>query len=281
MAQLNLTITQEEMQALLQQDQSTAFRELLQGCLNSILQAESAEQLRAAPYERTEARTDSRNGTRERTLNTRIGQIVLQVPRHREVPFKTLVFENYSRSEGALITTMAEMVVNGTSSRKVGKVMETLCGKSFSKSTVSDACKELDRQVEEFRSRPITGRYPFMAVDATYFKVRENHRIISKALMIAYGVSEEGNREVLGFSSYANESKETWKAFLLSLKKRVFGMRWMKYFRELHGKDANFTFQRIFPKKRQKNIRQRFVRNFRSCLTARRLRLREQSWKRL
>ena len=119
-----------------------------------------------------------------------------------------------------MITTMAEMVVNGTSSRKVGKVMETLCGKSFSKSTVSDACKELDRQVEEFRSRPITGRYPFMAVDATYFKVRENHRIISKALMIAYGVSEEGNREVLGFSSYANESKETWKAFLLDLKKR-------------------------------------------------------------
>ena len=99
MAQLNLTITQEEMQALLQQDQSAAFRELLKECLNSILQAESAEQLKAAPYERTEARTDSRNGSRERTLNTRIGQIVLQVPRHREVPFKTLVFENYSRSE--------------------------------------------------------------------------------------------------------------------------------------------------------------------------------------
>ena len=168
MAQLNLTITQEEMQALLQQDQSAAFRELLRGCLNSILQAESAEQLKAAPYERTEARTDSRNGSRERTLNTRIGQIVLQVPRHREVPFKTLVFENYSRSEGALITTMAEMVVNGTSSRKVGKVMETLCGKAFSKSTVSDACKELDRQVEAFRNRPINGRYPFMTVDATY-----------------------------------------------------------------------------------------------------------------
>ena len=220
MAQLNLTITQEEMQALLQQDQSAAFRELLRGCLNSILQAESAEQLKAAPYERTESRTDSRNGSRERTLNTRIGQIVLQVPRHREVPFKTLVFENYSRSEGALITTMAEMVVNGTSSRKVGKVMETLCGKAFSKSTVSDACKELDRQVEAFRNRPINGRYPFMTVDATYFKVRENHRITSKALMIAYGINEEGKREILGFASYEKESKETWKAFLMDLKKR-------------------------------------------------------------
>ena len=208
------------MQALLQQDQSTAFRELLRGCLNIILQAESAEQLKTAPYERTEARTDSRNGSRERTLNTRIGQIVLRVPRHREVPFKTLVFENYSRSEGALITTMAEMVVTGTSSRKVGKIMETLCGKSFSESTVSEACKELDRQVKEFRNRPLTGRYPFMTVDATYFKVRENHRIISKALMIAYGVSEEGRREVLDFFSYENEAKETWKAFLLDLKKR-------------------------------------------------------------
>ncbi len=96
--------------------------------------------------------------------------------------------------------------------------METLCGKAFSKSTVSDACKELDRQVEAFRNRPINGRYPFMTVDATYFnfKVRENHRIISKALMIAYGINEEGKqREILGFASYEKESKETWKAFLM------------------------------------------------------------------
>ena len=100
---------------------------------------------------------------------------MLQVPRHREVPFKTLVFENYSRSEGALITTMAEMVVNGTSSRKVGKVMETLCGKAFSKSTVSDACKELDRQAEAFRNRPINGGSVAMLLKGLIFFQRNTY----------------------------------------------------------------------------------------------------------
>lgn len=245
MAQINLTLTQEEIQVLLSEDRDAAFRRLLEDSLNSILQAESAEQLKAGRYERTQARTDSRNGTRERTLNTRIGQIVLQVPRHREQPFKTLVFENYARSEGALITTMAELVVNGVSSRKVGKVMETLCGKSFSKSTVSEVCKELDEQVETFRNRPINGRYPFMTVDATYFKVRENHRIISKAFMIAYGVDEEGKREILGFDTYANESKETWKTFLLGLKKR--GLNGLLMITSDAHEGIRYALDQVFP----------------------------------
>lgn len=245
MGQINLTLTQEEIQVLLSEDRDAAFRRLLEDSLNSILQAESAEQLKAGRYERTQARTDSRNGTRERTLNTRIGQIVLQVPRHREQPFKTLVFENYARSEGALITTMAELVVNGISSRKVGKVMETLCGKSFSKSTVSEVCKELDEQVETFRNRPINGRYPFMTVDATYFKVRENHRIISKAFMIAYGVDEEGKREILGFDTYANESKETWKTFLLGLKKR--GLNGLLMITSDAHEGIRYALDQVFP----------------------------------
>ncbi len=87
---------------------------------------------------------DNKTQRRERQLNTRIGTITLAVPRHREKPFHTLVFENYSRSEAALVTTMAEMVVNGVSTRKVATVMETLCGTSISKSTVSEACKTLD-----------------------------------------------------------------------------------------------------------------------------------------
>ena len=182
--------------------------------------AESTAQLKAEPYERSEERTDSRNGTRERDLKTRIGRITLTVPRHRNVPFKTLVFENYSRSEAALIASMAEMVVNGVATRKVGQIMETLCGTSYSKSAVSDVCKDLDEKVREFRERPLTGNYPFLTVDATYFKVRVNHRIISRAFMIAYGTNQEGHREILGFGVYDNESKPTWNAFLQSLKDR-------------------------------------------------------------
>ena len=220
MAQFNITLNQEEIQALLLDDRGEAFKQILQTSLNKILQAESAEQLKAAPYERSEERTDCRNGSRDRDLNTRVGRITLHVPRHRNVPFKTLVFDNYSRSEAALVASMAEMVVNGVSTRKVSRVMETLCGTSFSKSAVSDVCKDLDKTVKEFQTRPLEGDYPFLTVDATYFKVRENSRIISKAFMIAYGTNSEGHREILGFGVYANESSATWTDFLLSLKKR-------------------------------------------------------------
>lgn len=220
MAQLNITLNQEEILQLLCNDRDKAFRKLLQNSLNSLLKAESAEQLKAAPYERSDERTDSRNGFRDRELKTRIGKIELQVPRHRNQPFKTMIFDNYSRSEAALIASMAEMVVNGVSTRKVAQVMETLCGTSYSKSTVSELCKELDQKVEEFRNRSLIGSYPFLTIDATYFKVRENHRIISKAFMIAYGMNEQGHREILDFAVCENESKETWKAFLLRLRNR-------------------------------------------------------------
>ena len=220
MAQLNITLNQEEILMLLSKDHDDAFRALLQNSLNTILQAESMEQLQAAPYERSEKRTDCRNGFRNRELTTRIGSITLTVPRHRNQPFKTLIFDNYSRSEASLVLAMAEMVVNGISTRKVTNVIETLCGTHISKSAVSEVCKILDKEVEDFRNRPLEDAYPFLTVDATYFKVRENNRILSKAFMIAYGVNEHGKREILGFSVYKNESKETWCDFLQQLKKR-------------------------------------------------------------
>ena len=220
MALLNITLDQEEILQLLSENSGDAFKKLLTESLNSVLKAESQEQLRAAPYERAEERTDSRNGFRDRELKTRIGTLTLHVPRHRKEPFRTLIFDNYCRSEAALIACMAEMVVNGVSTRKIGKVMETLCGTSFSKSSVSELCRELDKDVEAFRNRPLEGRYPFVTVDATYFKVRENHRIVSKALMIALASNDQGHREIVGMQVYANESEETWTDFLNGLKKR-------------------------------------------------------------
>ena len=134
MALLNITLNQDEILQLLANDRDAAFATLLQNSLNIILKAESAAQLKAEPYERTEERTGSRNGFRDRPLTTRIGTIILHVPKHRNgEAFHTLIFDNYSRSEAALIVTMAEMVVNGVSTRKVSQVMETLCGKTYSK----------------------------------------------------------------------------------------------------------------------------------------------------
>ena len=220
MAQLNITLNQDEILQLLGENSNEAFKTLLQESLNSVLKAESSEQLKATPYERSEERTDSRNGSRERTLNTRIGTILLTVPRHRNQPFKSMIFENYSRSEAALVSTMTEMVVNGVSTRKVSKVVETLCGTSFSKSTVSELCKDLDHDVNKFRNRPLTQDYPFLYVDATYFKTRENHRTISKALFIAMAINHTGRREIIGFNTYEKESKDTWYLFMQSLKNR-------------------------------------------------------------
>lgn len=222
MAQVNFTLNQEEILQLLSSGNSSeALKELLRRSMNQIMLLESAEQLGAEPYERTTERQDQRNGVRDRPLTTRIGTIVLSVPRHRNQPFHTMLFENYQRSEAALITVMIETVIEGISTRKVAKVLDTLCGRSFSKSTVSAACKKLDAEVNEFKNRPIEpGHYPFLILDATYFKVREDHRTKSKAFMIAIGITAKGERELLGFDVYDDESNSTWTSFIQSLKQR-------------------------------------------------------------
>ncbi len=260
MAQLNITLNQDEILQLLANDRGAAFAKLLQDSLNSILKVESAAQLKAEPYERTEERTGSRNGFRSRPLTTRIGNITLNVPKHRDgEPFHTLVFDNYCRSEAALIVTMAEMVVNGVSTRKVSQVMETLCGKTYSKSTVSEACKELDVKVKEFRERPLDGEYPFMAVDATYFKVREKGRIIARAFMIAYATNSDGHREILGFDIYENESKRTWNDFLKSLKNR--GLHGVKMITSDAHEGIQDAISKVFPEVAWQRCQFHFTRN--------------------
>lgn len=193
---------------------------IVQKILNEVMRAESEEQLQAAMHERTEERTDYRNGTRDRLLTTRIGTIVLSVPRHRNQPFHTMIFENYSRSEAALISAMTEMVVNGISTRKISRVTEILCGTSFSKSTVSELCTRISADIETFRERPLSDDYPFLMVDATYFKARVNHKIEARAFMVAMGIRADGTREVLDFGVYENENNASWMDFLGRLKKR-------------------------------------------------------------
>lgn len=259
MAQLNITLNQEEILLLMSQDREGAFRELLQSSLNQFLKAESTEQLKAEPYERTEERIDSRNGSYTRELKTRIGTLELIVPRHRNVPFKTLIFDNYSTSEAALVTTMAEMVVNGASTRKVAKLMETLCGKSFSKSTVSEACKELDEKVIQFKERPIAGDYPFVMVDATYFRLRENHRIVSKALFIAFAITNTGHREIIGFEAYPVENKENWEDFIRTLAKR--GLTGVKMFTSDSHEGIKYALHKIYPMVPWQKCQHHFLKN--------------------
>jgi transposase-like protein len=221
MAQFNITLESELLHGLFSKDgRDDAFSKLLETILNQVLLAQSAEQLGAGPYERTEDRTAYRNGFRERGLTTRVGTITLNVPRHRNGEFSTSMFERYQRSEQALVLAMIEMVINGVSTRKIEMVTEELCGKSFSKSTVSNLCQRLDPLVAAFRSRPLNKKYPFLVADAIYLKVREGGRVRSKGLLVAVGINEEGYREVLGFKMADSESETSWGEFFAELKDR-------------------------------------------------------------
>lgn len=226
MAQINVTLDQDEILRLLADSSGDAFRRVLAAALNAVMRAESDEQLGAGRYERSESRTDSRNGTRARRLTTRVGTIVLEVPRHRSAPFETMVFESYRRSEAALVTTMAEMVVGGVSTAKVGKVMREICGREFPRQSVSAACATPGSAVEDFRGRPLEpGAYPFAMPGATYLKVRGGHRVRARALLVAIGLDRSGRKEVLGLALADAETREGWSAFMRSLRDR--GLRGM------------------------------------------------------
>ena len=220
MAQLHFTLDYDFFVGLFSESKDEAFGKLMEAILNQVLQAESAEQLGAENYERSNGRLDYRNGTRTRSLTTRIGKIELKIPRHRNTPFKTALFDNYQRNEQALIATMMEMVVQGVSTRNVQKVTEELCGETFSKSTVSEICKELDVPIKQFKERLLPERYPFIIADAIYLKAREDHRIRSKALYLAIGVNNSGHKEIIGFEVYDSEKRNTWKEFFENLKSR-------------------------------------------------------------
>lgn len=183
MTQMNITLDTDFFIDLFKLDKNEAFARLMETILNQFLQAESTEALRVNRYERTSERTDSRNGIRARSINTRIGKLRLLVPRHRNHVFHSTLLENYQRSELALYTTMMEMVIQGVSTRKIKKITEEMCGTSFSKSTISNLCKNLDEAVQAFKNRLLDKPYPFVMADAMYIKVREDSAVRSKALL--------------------------------------------------------------------------------------------------
>lgn len=214
MAQINFTLEYDFLVGLFKDSKEEAFAKIMEEILNQTLLAESRQQLGAERYERSDGRSDYRNGTRIRSLTTRIGKIQLEVPRHRDLPFKTVLFDQYKRNEQGLILSMMEMVVQGVSTRNVQKITQQLCGESFSKSAVSEMCRELDGPVKKFRDRPLGTSCPFVMADAIYIKVREEQRIVSKAVLIAVGINPGGRKEVLGFDVCGAETEGTWLSLI-------------------------------------------------------------------
>ena len=196
------------------------MKALMKEALEEVLEGEMSEFLGAAPSERSETRSGYRAGYYHRGLVTRIGKLELRVPRDRSGEFSTALFERYARSEKALVAALAEMYVQGVSTRKVKAITEELCGHSFSASAISAINKSLDEALERFAGRQLEEAYPYVILDARYEKVREDGVIRSMAVQIAIGINWEGQRQVLAVETANRESQSSWKDFLLRLKER-------------------------------------------------------------
>ncbi len=195
-------------------------RELFREVLQEVLEAEMTETLQAKPGERTSERLGLRSGSYSRTLITRVGKLELRVPQDRQGRFSTQLFERYQRSEKALVSALAEMYVQGVSTRKVKTITEELCGHSFSASSISDINKTLDEQLAQFATRRLDEEYPYLILDARYERVRENGTIHKRAVLVAIGINWDGRRCVLGVDLANRESMSSWKEFLLGLRTR-------------------------------------------------------------
>ncbi|WP_369425528.1 IS256 family transposase [Methanothrix sp.] len=201
-------------------DQEEGLKKLLTYFLNLVMQLEAIQQSGAEPYQRSESRKAHRNGYKERSLKTRVGEITLKKPQFREMPFETRVFERYSRVERALISAVAESYIQGVSTRRIKSVVSQLGLEYLSASSVSRLAKELDDKVEEFLKRPIERPVPYIFVDASYFKVRDGPMYVTKAFMIVTGIRDDGYREILGARIADGEDENFWYGLFQELKDR-------------------------------------------------------------
>jgi putative transposase len=196
--------------------------ELIRIVINAAMQAERSEHLNAGPYQHTEERRGYANGFKPKTMRTRVGEITFAVPQVREGGFYPQALERGLRSERALTLALAEMYVQGVSTRKVKAITEQLCGMNISSSVVSQAASQLDAELEKWRVRPL-GEYSFLFLDAYYEQVREDGQVRHLAVLVAVGVTPTGKREILGVSVSLSEHEVHWRVFLESLKKRGLG----------------------------------------------------------
>jgi transposase-like protein len=201
-------------------DRNDGMKNVITWFLNQVMQQEALNQIKAKPYERTGQRRARRNGIRKRSLKTIHGEVILDKPQFREVPFKTQVFERYSRVEKSLRIAVAESYLQGISTRKVKEVVSEFGLENISASEVSRIAKELDEKVKEFLERPIEGGIRYLFVDASYFKVRFQGRYINKALLIVTGIHENGYREILGAKVENNEDEPVWESLFEELRGR-------------------------------------------------------------
>lgn len=199
---------------------SDFLREGVQLMMQMLVELEASQQIGAGRYERAPERVTHRNGHRARMWETRVGEIPLKIPKLREGSYFPSLLEPRKRSERALLAVIQEAYVKGVSTRKVDDLVQALGLSGVDKSKVSRITKNLDELVQDFRQRPLEEEYPYVWLDALYLKVRQNHRVVSLAVVVAVAVTHEGTRTVLGFDVGASEEEAFWLQFLRSLVER-------------------------------------------------------------
>ncbi len=185
-----------------------SLKELLREVLQEVLEQEMTDALGAEKGERSPGRLGYRSGYYSRSLVTRVGKLELRIPQDRQGQFSTQIFERYQRSEKALVSALAEMYIQGVSTRKVKAITEELCGHAFSASAISSVNKTLDENLERFAKRPLEEASPYLVLDARYEKVRQDGVIRSQAVQIVIGINDEGRRQILAVELANREPDE-------------------------------------------------------------------------
>jgi putative transposase len=193
------------------------LREVGEFVLQRLMEFEAQGRCGAGRHERSAERVNRRNGYRERSWETRLGTLELKVPKLRQGSYFPSFLEPRKGAERALVAVVQEAYVQGVSTRKVDDLVQALGMTGISKSQVSRLCGELDAEVQGFLERPLTGVWPYLWLDATYLKCRNDGRVVSRAVVSAVGVNAEGRREVLGLAVGPAETQAFWKGFLRSL----------------------------------------------------------------
>ena len=212
--------TLETLSNTLEATQADVLKELLLSMLQALMSDEADAMCGAAYGTRSDGRLNRRNGYRRRPFSTRMGELELAIPKLRSGTYFPTFLEARKRWERAFVNVVCEAYVLGVSTRKVEDLVESMGAKGVSKSTVSRMAEELDEQVAAFRSRPLDKAFPYVWLDATYIKVREANRVVSKAVLVAYGVAEDGERQVLGVDVADGEMEDAWRRFLGALVER-------------------------------------------------------------
>ena len=201
--------------------------EMLQWVMDKFMEIEVSQKTGAEKGERTEKRTGYRSGYRIRRFDTRLGTVYLSVPKIRQGGYIPFFVTEKKRSEQALIQVVQECWLNGVSTRKIEKIAGKLGLESLSASEVSEINKGLDDMVEEFRSRKLDKEYPVLWADALYEKIRDNGRVVSKAVMVIKGVNMDGRQEIMAVEPMENESEQTYSALFRKLQERGMEKVWL------------------------------------------------------